>query len=85
MEYDLDHCYEFTLANTDSGEFLASHMLDQASNRTIDRLKEQEWKKINPKKNYAETSMETTPYLFLHNYNNVPKCVTLKTPRNQLL
>ena len=57
------HCYEFTLANTDSGEFLASHMLEQDLNSGIEYLQEQELKQNKCKKNYAGTSIENNSIL----------------------
>ena len=82
---DILHCYKYKLTKSGSGGFLASHLLEQDLNRVIEHLQEQELKKNQSKKNYAGTSIEKIQYLFLHNYNNVLTCVTLKTPQNQIL
>ena len=81
----LTHCYKYKLTKSGSGGFLASHLLEQDLDRVIEHLQEQELKKDQSKKNYAGTSIEKNQYLFLHNYNNVLTCVTLKTPQNQIL
>ena len=60
-------------------------MLQQDLNSENKYLQEQELKKNQSKKNYAGTSIEKIQYLFLHNYNNVLTCETLKTPQNQIL